>query len=89
MSNSQEELWYILFTLMIFCSHTNCTAGLGTYALHMCLDYKDVTAGAAYLEVEEHCEEAEEERHCRETKYEEGLPADSLDHQALEQKKKV
>lgn len=59
-------------------SHSNCTAGLGTYVLYMCVDYKAVTA--AYLEIEEHCEEAEEERHCRETKYEEGLPADSLYH---------
>lgn len=34
----------------------------------------------AYLEIEEHCEQAEEHGHGRETKYEEGFPPDSFYH---------
>ena len=38
----------------------------------------------ADLEIEEHCEEAEEPGHCGETKYEEGFPPDSFYDQALD-----
>lgn len=43
----------------------------------------------SHLEIEEHCEQAEEHRHGGETEYEEGFPPDSLNHQTLETQNKT